>query len=423
MAPLARWMFVFALVFCCASRAEAQTGLGGGQTGLGGGAPSWPASYIALVAEGPAPKSEPIDNFNYEDLEHLITSSGAVRIEEVLPKLPVELREGPILMSKSRSTHQATTNYPRVILCSPKAHFMLAYSTSSEDANRHLLEVIQWRSEDDTFEFREIAFDPKAKKPPEFSEANPSRCTACHGDSLRPNWEPASIWPGAVGSGRHLEWNEHQRLRDYSLRSDPRLKAIHWKVPNHGAETPAARMATHLNALNTRRMTRFIRESPDYDLYKYSIVAGLLSLPGFQQIEPIRTASFERPNDYKDLLKETRSTLTELLAKYYGPDEAAAIANVRLIFEPRSISLRDVSTSSRSHFMLTGDMHTDFGAVVKQLYEEDEQLRTAAPLPSNIIQAFQGGEPRAALENQLASAAKQAWSERTKLVAARPAQW
>lgn len=352
------------------------------------------------------------ENFTFEDVVKLIADHKANTLEELLPQLPFGIRSRFVLMNQSRSSHQASNHFPRVILCSPTARLMMAYSTAHSDENRNMLEVIQWRDDTEKFEFREIAFEPRGRKPPKISEANPSRCNTCHGDSMRPNWEPASSWPGAIGHGLHLEEVEVNQLTALAKRNDPRLRALAWGTAKVGNESPSSQMARHVNVLNMTRMARFLRDSRDYELYKYSIVAGLLGLPEFLDVEPVMTAYLERPADYRDRLNETKKTLEKTLAQYYSPNDGESIANVRFIFETRKVSIRDVATSFRTPFLITGDRNTDFGSVVLQLYETDIELRKVAPLPASFERLRSDTPERQELAKQLVRAGAAAWERR-----------
>lgn len=153
-------------------------------------------------------QSVPIeDELTYEKLKDLIQSQHLDTIESVIAQLPqYMLNNNYIVMYRSRSLQKATPDSPRIITFTPTARLLLTFNGGIPNhKGANTLEIIQFRDGTRRFEFREITF-LSDKKAPQFSEANPKKCLACHQSStrtnidMRPNWEPYNVWPGAIGS-------------------------------------------------------------------------------------------------------------------------------------------------------------------------------------------------------------------------------
>lgn len=140
-----------------------------------------------------------------DSLIQRIQSKNLRTIEEVLADLPKGTFDNYLLMYRSRSLQEASFSHPRAIVFTPSARFVFAFNSGDPSfAGADALEMIQFRDNENRFEFREITFH--ANRSAEISPINPSKCTACHQSQrrlevdMRPNWEPYFFWPGSYGS-------------------------------------------------------------------------------------------------------------------------------------------------------------------------------------------------------------------------------
>lgn len=159
------------------------------------------------TASAPSQATSAPARFTYEDLVGLIRGQGLTSIEQVLPRLPAELRSGYALMRESRSLQFASASHPRVILYGRDARLTCAFSGDPNQPRFDTLECFQFREAERKFDFREIRFPTEDNGLGEvvFSEPNVSAdgktaCTTCHGTDPRPNWNGYSQWPGAYGA-------------------------------------------------------------------------------------------------------------------------------------------------------------------------------------------------------------------------------
>lgn len=149
----------------------------------------------------------PLDQeYSLEKLLLDIQTKDLTTIEDVVAQLPKHMADkNYVLMYRSRSLQEATPESPRAIVYTPTASFVMTFNGGQKNQKGHnTIELIQFRQETQSFEFRELTFDETNR--PQLSEANPKKCLACHQSPSRktidprPNWEPYNIWIGAFGS-------------------------------------------------------------------------------------------------------------------------------------------------------------------------------------------------------------------------------
>lgn len=147
------------------------------------------------------------ESFTYEDLVALIERGGHRSLESVLPELPREFREGYTLMHDSLSLQSASFEEPRVIMFGADASLTCTFNGDPAQVGHDTLECFQFRARERAFDFREIRFptrsnglDRVAFSARDRSADGQVRCSSCHGDDPRPNWDPYDVWPGAYGA-------------------------------------------------------------------------------------------------------------------------------------------------------------------------------------------------------------------------------
>ena len=97
----------------------------------------------------------------YEDLVALIQTEHVTSIEQLLPKLPEELRSSYVLMHDSRSLQGASNDAPRVILFGADARLTCAFAGDAGLPGFDSLECFQFREAERAFDFRQIRFPTK----------------------------------------------------------------------------------------------------------------------------------------------------------------------------------------------------------------------------------------------------------------------
>lgn len=133
--------------------------------------------------------------------------------------LPDSLRTQHIAMFASLSLQGASYQHPRMILASPRAHFVMTFNGHPSQPGFEAVETMRFtRIGKARFIFEEIVFpDDFAARKAHLSRVrdkkgleslidrkfrtgqNPGLCLSCHQSNPRPNWEHYPFWPGAYG--------------------------------------------------------------------------------------------------------------------------------------------------------------------------------------------------------------------------------
>lgn len=145
--------------------------------------------------------------FNFEDLVKLIQEKKIKSVDSLLPYLPKSLRSNFTLVYESSSLQKASFAKPRVIMFQPDGKMACTFIENPNVAGNDSLECYQFRTESNTFDFREIKFPTPENgyTEAEISLSNMTvdksiSCKLCHGQNPRPNWEGYSTWRGVYGS-------------------------------------------------------------------------------------------------------------------------------------------------------------------------------------------------------------------------------
>lgn len=147
-------------------------------------------------------------SFTYEDLTNLIQKNKLTSVEAVLPLLPTNMLSNFTLVYNSLSLQKADYFFPRVIMFGTDATLTCTFNGGIQELEgSDTIECYQFRSVTNTFDFREIQFPTTENKLRKvlFSQSNQrasggTKCTSCHAENPRPNWESYSVWPGVYGS-------------------------------------------------------------------------------------------------------------------------------------------------------------------------------------------------------------------------------
>lgn len=215
-------------------------------------------------------------------------------IEELLASLPADLRSHSVFVTKSGSLQTATPKDPRVILHSTDAKFLMAFNGKGTRTDE--LEIIQFDEPSAKFNFFRADF-----KSGSFQVHQPegNECKRCHGQDPRPNWSAYPDWPGTFGSNdmaidvpetRQIEKfirtaTSHPRYRHLPGLSDRLRSNPDGEGNAFGGNSNLTENVAHQNF---KRVRRLVRNTPDYDLFKYAIL-GALRCPDlkFQEFLPV----------------------------------------------------------------------------------------------------------------------------------------
>lgn len=247
---------------------------------------------LAMVFAGAVALADP---FSYDDLEALIRREQLSTVPAVLSRIPAPFMRGYVLMNFSRSLQGGSPNAPRAVVYGEDASFILSFNGDQEQRGYGKLEMIQWRPQSRSWEFRSIQFPEGGA--PEFSGPNPPICSSCHNADSKPIWAGDPLWPGAYGDNFYNKPDEARAFVSFLERakSDPRYRwlgrssesALFPFAPPEAMEGPSVLAAQHrfrpnhrFTQLLARRNAEMIADrivrSESWGARKWSLLTWLL---------------------------------------------------------------------------------------------------------------------------------------------------
>ena len=259
--------------------------------------------------------SSPVD---FAGLRKYIETEKILSIENLIPCLPEDMRKNHVLAFKSQSLQYASYQEPRALLASADARFILSFSGNPQKPGFDTLEIIQFNDQGKKFEFKEIKFPVDEKRSAvEFLE-QPKTCVNCHRQDPRPNWEPYNHWRGFYLGRESSIPPDSEESREYGkfLKGPKNLgryrSLIDYEITGSGKEGYNDLAKERVRAfgapifyLNFLRLQRKLAESPQFEAFKYSMLASLLNCEDPKSFLPAKIRlALHRP--YDDIKTETR---------------------------------------------------------------------------------------------------------------------
>lgn len=236
-------------------------------------------------------------SFDFAALVKAIEVNRAMKVDQALALLPLDLLSNYALVFNSRSLQGASFTNPRAILFGSDARLIISFNGDATQKGYDALEVMEYQDEGHQFVFREIEFPQgdAGEQRLRISEPNPHRCLFCHGAPPRPIWDTHPIWPGAYGErylvplgnseaqglkdflGTRSSNSRYQYLRNVEVFGDPNTFAPNAKFLYSGTEVepPNAHLSRLLAGLNAEAMIQDIVSSPRFHLLRYAALASL----------------------------------------------------------------------------------------------------------------------------------------------------
>jgi hypothetical protein len=264
--------------------------------------------YVSLSAQVVWPDDAP---FREETLRQLLQKNPATELPvdsvgELVPLLPKEMRENVVFVYQSRSPLRAsvTPNFPRVILFTKDARFVLTFISNGRDPRSGLVESISFDDKDATFKLQSFLL-PAASRSGWRPSPQAQNCTRCHGADPRPIFDSYPLWPGFYGAVEDTfpstrigikEMNRFRRFRDAASQQDlfrhllvpPGSPVSPFADPDlHRRDTlesdpeslqfaPNTRLGMALTELNRKRIYRKLAQSRGFGAHEKSLLAELL---------------------------------------------------------------------------------------------------------------------------------------------------
>ena len=193
--------------------------------------PSSPAPGPAPVPPPPATPTRvfPVNQaqrLTTAQLVGLVDTNNITNVADFLSALPPYMGESFTLMEETRSRHQASIEYPRLIMYGPDARILLGVSSHPLDPLREVVEVAELDEASGLWRFSQ--FDFRAAF---VHDTNTESCAGCHGSPLRPIWGEYPNWPGAfAGQDERLSGGQAAVLMD--LKYNPFDRFHHLVFPS-----------------------------------------------------------------------------------------------------------------------------------------------------------------------------------------------
>lgn len=275
----------------------------------------------SVLAQGPSCPVLNEADLSFELVKSTIQnpSCNVRTITDFLKILPASYRSQYAAFYRSRSIQgpfKADFKNPRVIIYgqaqSPK--LIISINGDSKQPGNSGLEIAEINTAGgkdnlDVFKYYEANFPysedkinnrswAEVQKDIKFSDANPSRCTACHGLPARPIYPGYPNWEGSFGS-MHLgspsdaelkgikEYVEKVKApgnsRYHQLETSSLLRA----TDLNGSHEPFFRESNsglnfHLGNANAVRVARLAIKTPDYEKFRYALMGSFLRCNNFE---------------------------------------------------------------------------------------------------------------------------------------------
>lgn len=228
-------------------------------------------------------------------------------IEQLIPLLPLELRKNFTFVYNSRSPFKASisADFPRVILFSSDARYILTFTGNPEKPGYDILETLSFNDQKSEFELEAFTL-PAARKRKDYGALDTQNCQRCHGTDSRPIFDSYPLWPGFYGSIQDTfppnsvgktELNNYQKFLSSNAKSGVYKDLIFTKDSpvspflnpqvfrsdkvegnlNDFRFLPNTRLGMALTELNRKRIYRKLLSSPKFIKKEKYILSRLLN--------------------------------------------------------------------------------------------------------------------------------------------------
>lgn len=242
----------------------------------------------------PAPHELNRNLMNAVGIKSFIQSNGIKDIGDFICCLPKDFRENYVVTHSSIAAQNSNYKSPRILFFSAEeetgnARTILSVNGGAKDLNQTSnIEILSDNSQTREVELYDIEVRPKG---PVLSERNPPLCMSCHGDygiagvgGPHPNFEPSLSWKRFIGGSftcNETEQKYHKLLDQKAIQAiqeNPRFKCL-GKNNSTGPFDAGNFLSTldnRLDILNSRRVAKIIRSTPEYERFKYAIIGSNL---------------------------------------------------------------------------------------------------------------------------------------------------
>jgi hypothetical protein len=302
-------------------------------------------------------------------------------VEQLLERLPEQLRANFTLVYDSRSPHRRDIDrrFPRIVLFSTDGRLLLALTGNPSAASYDRVEAIYFDDRESRFHTSRFVLSDAVRRTPALAgEAarngalDGRECTRCHGADVRPIFDSYALWPGFYGSRADRMDLNAAEARDFAaFGSDGLGRGLYRQLQfpsgspfspyDDGSIRPPGdslrfhpneRLGIALTTLNWRRIVRKLAsEGHDYRALRYRLLSGLMgcsALPipdGFERsiiaaLEADNRSRLARGGLPPDSDEARRLRMQELV-----PVVAHGVAEVAYVAQAVAVSRADWSMS------------------------------------------------------------------------------
>lgn len=273
----------------------------------------WPASAAPTsppTAQVPSPPAFDLTSLKVLLARNPKTGRPVESIEELVPLLPLELRQNFTLVYDSRSPFKGSIGplHPRVVMFTDDAKLVLTFTGDPDRPGHDLLETMAFDDKAAAFRF-EAHLLPAAAKTGWRPGPEAENCAACHGQDPRPIFDSYPLWPGFYGSVLDTFFNDRlgrAELKNYkAFLAGPAKTGVYRtlvfrpgspvtpfldprRVRHNTVEldpkafpfVPSARLGMALTELNRKRIYRKLAAAPRFAAEERRLLAELLECKG-----------------------------------------------------------------------------------------------------------------------------------------------
>ncbi len=359
--------------------------------------------------------------YTVEDLKYDLTVRAKGRIADLIPLLPEVFKKHYVAVFESESVQEGSFEYPRIISFNHDASLVLTFNGHPSQKGYEVLEILSFDYDSRKFTLEAIIAESDYEERKLFLSVNggeplvdrdliagpnPKVCLTCHRANPRPNWSPFNGWPGVFGQKvpgifePSLEFDAYKNLIN-RWENIPRYKNLEKKeeldstIPGerlYGVVLPAVftDLLTHLNML---RLAKIIVEHPEFNKYKWDIMATEATPychPHFMRDfdETAWKASIERANKAQHQFKTSQNRKILQTAGPRSYKESLFIdssaGSMAYVLGKMGIGLDDYSmTLERKTYSFTSGKHS-FKYVYK-LIAKDWKAKTGEDIDNGYV--------------------------------------
>lgn len=284
-----------------------------------------------------------IDSLN----KFLMAHPDVRRINQVIPNFSEEVRGNFLRMYNSPSLQEASHDFPRVIMFSKDAKFIVAFNGDPSQKGYDRLEAFQFDDVTEIWQSFSRRFSGDAEAMIIYAESQglpvpltpAMNCVDCHRSRLRPNWDDYSLNPGVVHDGKFFSQREedgHRKFIYQHLRQHPRYKHLIAKGDMFGDGD----FGIKVTALNYRRIARIIQNLPDIEKMKYAVIAAFGGCDDIDSYIPLDAKPYgliSASDIQKDQFERGSIYIKEKLTRYEGDSKYLLSTNKSDPYRPNFV--------------------------------------------------------------------------------------